>query len=259
MNGFALPAAFAALVWWFTTGVILYLDGLPARTFRWSMAGASVVTACAVYALRSSAADLSVGGAYCAFSCAILVWGWLEMSFLMGFVTGPRKTGCSETCSGWRHFVHATQAIIYNELATLAAAVAIAALTWGASNRLALWTFLVLWSMRLSAKLNLFFGVPNVGDKLLPAHLKYLKSFFRTRAMNFLFPLSVTSSSIVLVLLVQKYMVAHSATPKRLVCPAHHVADARHRRALVHGVAAAQREVMGLGIARRTGAGTSAI
>ena len=211
MSGFALPAAFAAMVWWFTTGIILYLDGLPVRTFRWSMAGASAVLASAVYALHSSAADPSVGGAYCAFSCAILVWGWLEMSFLMGFVTGPRKAGCSASCSGWGHFVHAAQAIIYNEVATLAAAVGIAVITWNASNRLALWTFLVLWSMRLSAKLNLFFGVPNVGEKLLPAHLRYLKSFFRTRAMNFLFPFSVTSSTIALVLLVQKYVGTQSA------------------------------------------------
>ena len=72
---------------------------------------------------------MSAAGAYTAFTCAIVVWGWLEMSFLMGFITGPRKHACLECCSGWRHFLHASQAIIFNELATLAGAVAILAAT----------------------------------------------------------------------------------------------------------------------------------
>jgi putative photosynthetic complex assembly protein 2 len=199
------PAAYAVLLWWFTTGIILFLDGLPPRTFRWSMAVATAALLAAAYMVKSSAADLSVGGAYTAFSCAVVVWGWLEMSFLMGFITGPRKHGCVESCVGWRHFVHATQAIAYNEIATLLGATGVVIATWQAPNRVALWTFLVLWSMRLSAKLNLFLGVPNLGEKLLPAHLRYLKSFFTKRSMNFLFPLSVSGATVVLVFLAQKY------------------------------------------------------
>jgi putative photosynthetic complex assembly protein 2 len=217
MGAFAAPALFAVLVWWFTTGVILYLDGLPVRTFRLSMGAATLVLGAAVVALRLSCRDTSVESAYTAFACAILIWGWLEMSFLMGFITGPRKTGCAgctgpaARCSGWRRFLHATQAIIYNEFATLFATGGILAATWGAVNRLALWTFLVLWAMRLSAKLNLFLGVPNVGDNFLPPHLQYLKGFFRTRPMNLLFPLSITGATIVMVVLVQKFRVAGDA------------------------------------------------
>lgn len=205
MAELGLPAGYAALLWWFATGVILYLDGLPQRTFRWSMAGATAVLAGAAYSVRVSASDASVSGAYTAFSCAILVWGWLEMSFLMGFVTGPRKHACVERCVGWRHFAHAVQAIAYNEIATAIAAAGVFFATQHAVNRVALWTFLVLWSMRLSAKLNLFLGVPNLGEKFLPAHLLYVKSFFRKRSMNFLFPLSVSAATVVLVLLAQRY------------------------------------------------------
>lgn len=199
-----MAAGYAMLVWWFTTGIILFLDGLPKKTFPWSMAGATVLLSVAVYFLRTSAGDTSASGAFTAFSCAIMVWGWLEMSFLMGFISGPRKHACRDKCSGAAHFVHATQAIIYNELATLTAAVLIFAATVGTPNRVAWWTYLVLWSMRLSAKLNLFFGVPNTGDQFLPPHLVYLKSFFNKRRMNFLFPISITASTIAAVLLVQK-------------------------------------------------------
>jgi putative photosynthetic complex assembly protein 2 len=58
-------------------------------------------------------------------------------------------------------------------------------------------TFAVLWVMRISAKLNVFLGVRNLSIEFLPPHLAYLASFFRKRAMNLLFPLSVTASTVV--------------------------------------------------------------
>jgi putative photosynthetic complex assembly protein 2 len=206
MSDFAVPAGCAVLVWWFTTGIILFLDGLPQRTFRWSMGVATALLVCAAHVLRTSAGDTSVNGAYTAFACAILIWGWLEMSFLMGFITGPRRHSCADRCSGWPHFFHATEAIIYNELATLLLAGGIVAATWQAPNRVGLWTYLILWAMRLSAKLNLFLGVPNLGEKFLPVHLQYLRGFFKKRPMNFLFPLSITGSTVVLTVLTQRYL-----------------------------------------------------
>ncbi len=195
MNDYALPAGYAVLTWWFMTGIILFLDGLPRGTFRWSMAVASLVLCGALYFLVQSAADTGAIGAYIAFTSAVLIWGWLEMSFLMGFITGPRKTSCADACSGIRHFAHATFAIIYHELATLAGGIIVLALTWHSPNRFGLWTFLVLWGMRLSAKLNLFLGVLNSGEQFLPDHLKYLKGFFRKRRMNVLFPFSILAST----------------------------------------------------------------
>jgi len=200
-----VASSYAVLVWWFTTGAILFLDGLNKSTFRWSMSAATVGLFAAGYVIRWSAFDVSIKGAYISFTCAILVWGWLEMSFLMGFITGPRKRGCPERCSGWRHFLHATQAIIYNELATAIGAAAIFAATYRAPDKVALWTYALLWGMRLSAKLNLFLGVPNLGEKFLPPHLQYLKTFFRKRPMNFLFPVSVTVSTLVTARLIQLY------------------------------------------------------
>jgi putative photosynthetic complex assembly protein 2 len=211
VSEFLVPAAYAVLVWWFTTGLILFLDGLPSSTFRWSMGGATGVLLAAAFAVHSSCREVSVGGAYTAFTCAILIWGWLEMSFLMGFVTGPRKHACRERCSGWAHFIHAIQAILYNEFATLIGAGCIALATWQAPNRVALWTYLILWAMRISAKLNLFFGVPNLGEKFLPAHLQYLKTFFRKRPMNFLFPVSISFSTLAGYELARRFAAADEA------------------------------------------------
>ncbi len=199
----AAPTAYAVLVWWFTTGLILYLDRLPQRTFRGSLGAGAVFAAVAVLKLRASAADASAIGAYTGFTAAIVLWGWLEMSFLMGVVTGPRRRGCDPGCRGWRHFRHAVAAILYNELATLAAAGAVWWLTAGQPNRSAAWTFGALWAMRLSAKLNLFLGVPNSGEQFLPDHLRYLASYFRRRRMNPLFPLSVGAAAAAVILLLR--------------------------------------------------------
>ena len=208
MVDFFMPASYAALVWWFATGIILFLDGMPRRTFPWSMGAATAAVGSVAVELHASATDVSAAGAYTAFTCAILVWGWLEMSFLMGFITGPRKHACLECCSGWRHFLHASEAIIFNELATLAGGISIFAVTHHAPNQVAFDIYIILWAMRLSAKVNLFLGVPNLGEKFLPAHLEYLKSFFRKRPMNILFPVSVSLSTIGVVLLAQRFLSA---------------------------------------------------
>ncbi|MGQ0700948.1 MAG: putative photosynthetic complex assembly protein PuhE [Panacagrimonas sp.] len=198
-----LPILFTLFLWWFSTGAILYLDGLPRRTFRWSLAGASVVLICALYALSASATDTGASAAYCAFACALLVWGWLEMSFLMGFVTGPRTTACPPGSSGWRRVAYAIEAILYHEIALLLGALTIAVLTWEAPNQLGLETFVILWISRQSAKLNVFFGARNLSEEFLPDHLRYLQSYFARRPMNLLFPVSVTVGTIGAVVLWQ--------------------------------------------------------
>jgi len=197
MSEHGLPVLYSLLVWWLSTGVVLYLDGLRPRTFRWSMLGATLLLAVAMYCLADSRDDQSVAGAYVSFSSALMVWAWVELSFLMGFITGPRRTPCARGCCGWRHFVHGVQAVLYHELALLAAAVAVVTLTREGGNQFGTWTFLILWGMRTSAKLNVFLGVRNLSEEFLPPHLHYLESFFARKSMNLLFPVSITVATVI--------------------------------------------------------------
>jgi putative photosynthetic complex assembly protein 2 len=196
-----LPALYVLLLWWGSTGLILLLDGLPRRTFRWSMLGVTLLALAAAWGLAATSGQATVAGAYIAFTCSLVVWGWHEASFLLGYVTGPRKTPCPAGCAGWRHFGHAAGTVMHHELAIAATAVALVALTWGEPNQVGTWTFMVLWWMRLSAKLNVYFGVPNLSEEFLPDHLAYLKSFFGRKPMNLLFPVSVTAGTVATVLL----------------------------------------------------------
>ncbi len=131
----------------------------------------------------------------------MLAWGWQEMSFFMGFVTGPRRHGCPSGCHGARHFWHGVQACLHHEFAIIATAAVIVAGTWGAPNQVGTWTFMLLWAMRQSAKLNLFLGVRNLGEQFLPPHLGYLRSYFTRKPMNPLLPVSVTAGTVVAALL----------------------------------------------------------
>jgi putative photosynthetic complex assembly protein 2 len=63
--------------------------------------------------------------------------------------------------------------------------------------------------LRLSAKLNLFLGVRTLNDELLPRHLRHLRTYFRQREMNPLFPVSIVGSAAVTALLI-----AHAAAPE---------------------------------------------
>jgi putative photosynthetic complex assembly protein 2 len=191
MSPTACAALYCLFVWWFSTGLIVFLNNLPPRTFRWSFTAFTAVAGVSFYRLVQGNHDVSLAGAYAAFTYGVLVWGWHEMAFFMGFLTGPRKTACPPGSTGWKHFGYGVQACIDHELAILATGVAVLWATAGAPNKIGMWTFMVLWGMRLSAKLNVFLGVLNLGEAFLPRHLGYLLSFMRRRRMNALMPVSL--------------------------------------------------------------------
>ena len=200
----ALALGFALITWWASTVAIIYLDGLKPWTFKYSLAGMTFVTLVCLWGLHETANDTSVRGAYIAFTCGLLAWGWQECSFYMGLVTGPRKAACPENCGGWAHFGHAIQTSLWHELAIIASAIVVVALTWGGANQIGTWTFMILWWMHQSAKLNVFLGVRNLNEEFLPEHLTFLKGFLNKKAMNLLFPFSVTISTVLTVIVAMK-------------------------------------------------------
>ncbi len=199
MSQYLLPALFTLFVWWFCTGAILWLGRLPRWTFGPTMIGATVGLGFALVGLHISASHATVASAYCAFTCAVLVWGWQEIAFLLGYVTGARRSACPPDSHGWRRAWHATETILHHEFALVLLALLVLAASWEQPNQTGWWTYLVLWTMRLSAKLNLFLGVRNLSENFLPAHLAYLQSYFTRRACNWLMPVSLVGATAVAV------------------------------------------------------------
>ena len=197
MQSIGLPILITLLIWWFATGLVLLINGLPKATFGSSMAVASLMGLAGLVGLYVLRDDVSTSGAYLGFLAAMAIWAWNEIGFLLGHITGPRRDPCPPEARGMRRFLLASQSIIYHELLILASGVAIAIISWDAPNQIGLQTFLVLWLMRLSSKFNIFLGVPNVTVHFLPPHLMYLASFFANKPMNLLFPFSITLATIV--------------------------------------------------------------
>ena len=193
----ALAFGYAVLIWWASTVLVLYLDGLPVRTYRWSLIISSLLSLLAWFAVVATRDSVGAASAYCAFTSAILIWFWLELSYFTGWITGPRKTACPPGCVGPRRFVLAVQASLYHELLVILFGAALFVVTREAANQVAFWSYLVLWLMRWSAKLNLFFGVRNLNADWLPEHLQFLTSYMRQRTMNALFPVSIVLATTV--------------------------------------------------------------
>ena len=208
MNDASVALGFAIFIWWFSTGIVILLNRMSRTTVVLSLALSSLLGVASLVGLAHTAQQTGVAGAYCAFTCALLAWGWNELSFLTGWITGPRTTALPPGAIGWQRFVQSLRAVLWHELAILLVGCAIVAITWDAPNQVGTGTYLVLWIMRTSAKLNLFFGVRNLSEEFLPAHLAYLESFFRRRRLNAFFPFAVALASVCL-----WWLVSYASSP----------------------------------------------
>jgi putative photosynthetic complex assembly protein 2 len=132
----------------------------------------------------------SVAGVYLGFLGALAIWGWIELAFLTGIVTGPNRCPLAEGLNEWERFIRATGTVAYHEalLLTGFADPDLVLAAPAAENTVAAWTFGVLYVARISAKLNLYFGVPRINTEFIPTPLAHLPSHFRIARMNWVFP-----------------------------------------------------------------------
>ena len=185
------PLLVALACWFFGTAAIVWLDSRPQATWKWSFTALGVASLGALVAIAMLARSVSVGAVYGSVASAILIWGWHELGFLTGHVAGPRRTPCPPELAGWARFKAASATVIHHEIALALTALLLFAVSWGGPNQAGPLAFLLLFGMRLSAKLNLYLGVTNLSDEVFPAHLAYLKSYFGAARWNVLFPFSV--------------------------------------------------------------------
>ena len=214
-------ALIAIFLWWLTTGAILFaVTRLAPQRLALGAASAALLAA-GLIMLHSTAEDVTTLGAYLSFVAALAIWGAVEISFLGGLITGPNRAEMPAQFTGLQRFWSATRVVLWHEILILAlGSLLIIAFAQG-PNQIGLLTYGILWLMRLSAKLNLYLGVRNTGERLLPAHLRYMSSYFAHRPMNLLFPFSITLGTILSAWLFHKAFAAvadaHQATGFMLV------------------------------------------
>ena len=191
-----LAAVFALFIWWFSTGVILmavrHADHKGAHMRRLSPLFALPFLGLGIWGFVTTLNVSTVTAGYGAFLSALAIWGWVELSFLTGAITGPNLRDCPDDLSEWDRFMRAWGTIAYHELLLTMIFAAIWLYGAGAENAFGLWTFTILYVARISAKLNLYFGVPKINTEFLPEALGHLASHFRIQRLNWVFPISIS-------------------------------------------------------------------
>jgi putative photosynthetic complex assembly protein 2 len=201
---FGLPAIFVLFVWWFSTGAVIYLNNLPKETYQWSFLAVSLVLGGSIYGLYVTSHSNTIASAYLSFTFGLLAWAWTQFTFFTGLITGPRTTACPSSCKGPRHFWHAVESSMYHEISAALIGVVICFTTMTGENHIGSWTYTIIWLMHSSAKINAVLGVRNLNIHFFPEHLRYIGSFLKKRAMNLLFPVSITVSTVAIAVLWHK-------------------------------------------------------
>ena len=189
---------FVIFLWWISTTLILALTRKHGAFNNVNtMILLTIVLVLGFMLLIYSRSATNVFSAYLGFVSILMIWAWQETAFLVGWITGNRKSECPKDAKGLRRAWLAFQTINYHELTLIILGASIWFLTKDAPNDIAFETFLVLWIMRLSAKINVFLGVRNFYEEFLPKKISYLTSYFKRKSYNPLFPFLLTLASIV--------------------------------------------------------------
>ncbi|QZO00473.1 DUF3623 domain-containing protein [Chenggangzhangella methanolivorans] len=98
-----VSVGFVILLWWTATAAVFWLDRRTGAS-GWTILGATLVLFASLVGLGLTSKTVTPGGAFLAFACAIGVWGWNELLFLSGAVTGPNRGPADAGLKGWARF-----------------------------------------------------------------------------------------------------------------------------------------------------------
>lgn len=196
-----VQVAVAALGWWFLTGAVFWLCRQRSDYFPLTLGVGFVVFALAFVSLNWSLDRTDNLGLFVGFLSGLTIWAFQELTFYLGYVTGPRRKRCKPDCKGWQHWLHALEASLFHEISIVLTFAVVLLMGWGAENQIAILTFALIWIMHQSARINVMLGVRNVNAEWLPKHLDFLHSFLRQSPPTTFFTVSV--SAILLLFIVQ--------------------------------------------------------
>jgi putative photosynthetic complex assembly protein 2 len=188
----ALPFMVVIVLWFVSTGLVAMINHRLRQSFGRAVIIAGVCASLGLALLVLTSHSTAVWAAYVSFVGGLLIWSWHEISFLTGAVAGSHREVCPPDARGWQRFSLATMALIHHEIALAMTAALLLSLSAVTTNPTGAYTFALLLIFRLSSKLNIYWGVPNMSDELLPLHLAYLKSYFGPKRLQ---PMLVLSTS----------------------------------------------------------------
>ncbi len=189
-HGHIVPFIVTVMIWFVATGLVAWADNRDRATFPKSMMLGGIGGIVGLIVILLASQSVAVIAVYAAFVGALLVWAWHEIGFLTGAATGPRRVPATPGVQGIERFTQASATVIHHEIALALTALLLISLSWNLPNQIGATVFVMLFGLRLSAKINMFIGVPNSTAEMLPPHLAYLKSYFGPNRMTALLAVS---------------------------------------------------------------------
>lgn len=199
------PVLLALGLWWLSTIVLLWRLRLPKATFPLTLTVVSVLAAGGIVAVALTLDATTWWSAVLAFAGGLAIWCWHEAVYFLGYLSGPRPKASPPGVSQWRRFCNGVNASLYHELAVMLTALLLLAISWRSANPVAAHTLTILWLMRWSSKLNIFFGVSNLHEEYWPPHLSYLSSYVAQSGRNYFYPVSIALALALMVWMLTGY------------------------------------------------------
>lgn len=188
--------------WWLSTAAIIYFNFQPEyRLAVFTVAFAGLVWG--FYTLYTHRDTESTRGATLAFLAAAFVWTFVEVSFYTGYIVGPQIRPIFTVGPSLVKFYQAIHRSLYHELLVVAFAVTLSVMLAQSKNKFGLYTFLLLWLMHQSTKMNIFFGVLNLNRDFIPEPVAEITNYMSVASMNWFFPVSITLCTLVTYRLLQ--------------------------------------------------------
>ncbi|MEE4153804.1 MAG: putative photosynthetic complex assembly protein PuhE [Erythrobacter sp.] len=192
-DGHIVPFIVTVMIWFVATGIVAWADNRDKATFPRSLMIGGVGAIAGLVVILVASQSVSMVAVYAAFVGALMVWGWHEIGFLTGAAAGPRRKPAEPGLAGFQRFTQASATVIHHEVALALTALLLITLSWNAPNQIGATVFVMLFFLRLSAKINMYVGVPNSSAEMLPPHLTYLKTYFGPNRMTWQLAVSIVA------------------------------------------------------------------
>ena len=182
---------FVFFLWWSLTGLILYvakkgdLVGGKYHLISGILSLPIFVGAWFFYIVNLESSNLT--NVMTGFLSSLMIWGWCEFTFLTGFIAGLTGKHLVKHENEKERFLNGLKSIIFNEILLLLCLGGMAFLTLGKDNNIGFFAFFILYIARVSAKLNLFFGVPYINLQFLTFRLRHLEAFCKVAPVGSFF------------------------------------------------------------------------
>ena len=172
----------AVFLWWFSTGAILLVVRLMENHSLSAKLKVCIfslpILALGLWGIWKTSSSLTILDSYLAFVSALLVWGWIELTFLTGVITGPNKSQCPRNITLFEKFIRAWGTLAYHEISLLLALGIVIFLGYAQGNH-----FGISYSSDILASLSRNNErteklIANTGSKITNDRLDYYKILF---------------------------------------------------------------------------------